>query len=139
MTGMKYNIHQLDIKTTKKSQIYDSLEENAVKVVNYLKKSIQKETLECLNVYYGQGDACYMMIYAEKYCSFILIHDELLKKSYNFSNKNYANDKTEVELAGYYFPQMCICEDKDILFDIIIHFFETGKINEKYEWFEFDE
>ncbi len=72
-------------------------------------------------------------------CSFILIHDERIKKSYNFFNKDYANDETEVELAGYYFPQMCICENKDILFDIIIHFFETGKINEKYEWFEFDE
>ena len=111
---MKYNIHRLDIETTKKGQIYDSLEDNAVKVVNYLKKSIQKETLECLNVYYGQGDGCYMMVYAEKSCSFILIHDERIKKSYNFSNKDYANDETEVELAGYYFPQMCICENKTL-------------------------
>ena len=62
MESKKYNIYQLDIKTTKKSQIFDSLEENSDKVVNLLKRSIQKENLEHLHAYYGQGDACYIMV-----------------------------------------------------------------------------
>lgn len=45
---------------------------------------------------------------------------------------------TEVVLFGYDFCKACLCEDKDILFHIIMHFFETGRINEKYEWYETD-
>ena len=140
MEQNKYNIYNLNIKTIKGNRLVDTLESNdAVKVVNFLKKTIHNEALERLDAYYGQGDECYISVYAEKTCSFVIIHDAALGKSYNFSNKKYANDKTEVELAGYYFPQMCICEDQDILIDIIIHFFETGKMNKDYEWFEFDE
>lgn len=133
----EYNIEKLVIGTTNGSRQIDTLRKEAVdKVIKFIKKTIQNERLEYLYAFYGDQERYYITVYAEKDCSSILIHDNLLEKSYNYLNEKYKNDETEVEISGYYFDKMCICEDKDILVDIIINFFETGKINQKYEWIE---
>ena len=73
---------------------------------------------------------------AEGFRSTILIHDELHGISYDFLNEKYTDKEEWVEIAGYTFPQNSICEDTNILLDIIVTFLETGKPCEKYEWSE---
>ena len=73
---------------------------------------------------------------AESFRSTILIHDELHGISYDFLNEKYTDKEEWVEIAGYTFPQNSICEDTNILLDIIVTFLETGKPCEKYEWSE---
>ncbi len=46
----------------------------------------------------------------------------------------YENDSGLVYIAGYVFRKYTVCEDKEIIYDIIVNYFETGKINEKYQW-----
>lgn len=135
-----YPIRNLYIVTEKESRSFDDLRaDSCTEAVRFIRDAIKKGRLECLEANFGEGDAYYISIYAEKSRSAILIHDDVRRKSYNYKNKKYENDETEVGLAGYYFPQMIVCEDKDILLDIILHYFETGKIHEKYEWFELDD
>lgn len=135
-----YPIRNLYVVTEKKSRRFDDLRDASCKeAVRFIRDAIKKERLERLDAKFGEGDAYYISIYAEKSRFAILIHDDVRRKSYNYRNQKCANDETEVELAGYYFPQMIVCEDKDILLDIILHYFETGKIHEKCEWFELDD
>lgn len=135
-----YSIRNLYVVTEKESQRFDDLrEDSCTEAVKFIRDAIKKGRLERLDAKFGEGDAYYISIYAEKSRSAILIHDDIQRKSYNYRNQKHENDETEVELAGYYFPQMIVCEDKDILLDIVLHYFETGKIHEKYEWFELDD
>ena len=73
---------------------------------------------------------------AESFRSTILIHDELHGISYDFLNEKYTDKEEWVEIAGYTSPKSGICEDTNILLDIIVTFLETGKPCEKYEWLE---
>ncbi len=140
MNQKGYPIRNLFVVTEKESRRFDDLrDDSCMEAVKFIKCAIKKGRLERLDAKFGEGDAYYISIYAEKSCSAILIHDDVRRKSYNYKNTKYENDETEVELAGYYFPQMIVCEDKDILLDIILHYFGTGKIHEKYEWFEMDD
>lgn len=133
-----YNIENLSIYITNKGyRRFDDLrdKESAAKAVELITKAVESETLERLDAFYGDMEAYYISIYMEKSCFALVIHDEIKGMSYNYKNLKYKDDKTEVALAGYYFPKMITCEDKETLMDIIIYFFETGSINEKYEWY----
>ncbi|MDE6620083.1 MAG: hypothetical protein K2K74_06275 [Lachnospiraceae bacterium] len=135
-----YNIWDLEIITIEETRRFDNLQdESSEEVIKFIKDTILNERLELLEAYFGEGDAYYISVYAEKSCSAIKIHDDPNRKSYNYINKKYENDETDVPLSGYYFPQEIICEDKDILLDIIRYYFETGNINEAYDWIEFDD
>lgn len=135
-----YNIWDLEVITVEETRRYDNLQdESGEEAVKFVKDTIVNERLERLEAFYGDGDAYFISVYAEKSCSAIMIHDDPNIKSYYYTNKKYENDKTEVPLSGYYFPQEIICEDKDILLDIILYYFETGNINKKYDWIELDE
>ena len=135
-----YNIWDLEIITTKGTRRYDNLQDESCEdVIKFIKDTIMNERLERLEANFSDGDAYYISVYAEKSCSAIMIHDDPNRKSYNYINKKYENDETDVALSGDFFPQMIICEDKDILLDIILYYFETGNKNEKYDWIEFDD
>ena len=128
-----YNIENLSIYITNKGyrRFYDLRDkEYAAKAVEFIKNAVESGTKEIRDM-----EAYYIDIYMEKSCFALVIHDEIKGMSYNYKNLKYKDDKTEVALAGYYFPKMITCEDKETLMDIIIYFFETGSINEKYEWY----
>lgn len=136
-----YNIWDLEIVTTEgRTQRFDNLQDESCEdVIKFIKDAIMNERLERLEANFGEGDAYYISAYAEESCSAIMIHDDPNRKSYFYLNKKYEYDETEVGLAGYYFPQENICEDKGILLDIVLYYFETGNINEKYDWIEADD
>lgn len=133
-----YNdVHALYIVTVKETRNIEILDDKSVdKVVKFIKRAIQRGQLEFLCCCFGDQEEYSLTIHANETYACVLIINELERKAYDYCNKKYENDMTEVILFGYDFCKACLCEDKDILFDIIMHFFETGKINEKYEWYE---
>ena len=99
---------------------------------------VQQGQLKFLDCCFGDQEEYSLTIHADETYACVFIHDAIEQKTYDYCNKKYENDMTEVVLFGYDFCKACLCEDKDILFHIIMHFFETGRINEKYEWYETD-
>lgn len=103
-----------------------------------IEEAVLGEKLMHLQSFYDEEDYS-IDIRADNSRSSILIHDELHGISYNYMNEKYADREEWVESAGYYAPQKCICEDTNILLDIILTFLETGKPCERYKWFETQE
>ncbi|MDE6054527.1 MAG: hypothetical protein K2G55_12355 [Lachnospiraceae bacterium] len=138
MKNKKYQFEQLSIifKETPKPYFVEAAEDIPFhEVRKVIEEAVLGETLEQLQVFYD--DENYSMdIWAEGFRSTILIHDELHGISYDFLNEKYTEKEEWVEIAGYNSPQNSICEDTNILLDIIITFLETGRPCKRYKWFE---
>ena len=134
-----YDVRGLYIVTTKETRNINTLrDESAAKIIKFIKRVVQKGQLKFLDCGFGDQEEYSLTIHADETYACVFIHDAIEQKTYDYCNKKYENDMTEVVLFGYDFCKACLCEDKDILFHIIMHFFETGRINEKYEWYETD-
>lgn len=132
-----YDVRMLYMVTTKETRHIKTLhDESATKIVKFIKRAIQKGQLRFLDCCFGEQEEYGLTIHANETYASVFIHDAIKQRTYDYCNKKYENDMTEVLLFGYDFCKACLCEDKDILFDIIICFFETGRVNEKYEWYE---
>ncbi len=132
-----YDVRMLYMVTTKETRHIKTLhDESATKIVKLIKRAVQKGQLKFLDCCFGDQEEYGLTIHANETYASVLIHDAIKQRTYDYCNKKYENDMTEVVLFGYDFCKACLCEDKDILFDIIIYFFETGRVNEKYEWYE---
>ena len=138
MKNRKYHFEQLSITFKEASNPYLIEKAEDVpfhEVYKVIEEAVLGERLEQLQVFYDHENYS-MDIDAEGFRSPILIHDELHGISYDFLNEKYTDNEEWVEIAGYTFPQNSICEDTNILLDIIVTFLETGKPCEKYEWSE---
>lgn len=135
-----YNFNQLKLGSNISQGYFfeDENDKSIEELCNLIKEMIQNEEMTYLNSFYDEENY-YIDVHAERNRSYILIHDDLLGISYNYVNKNYKNNSDLVEVAGYEVPQMCICEDKEVLLEIIITFLKSGKPSEKYEWLESEE
>lgn len=138
MKNKKYKFEQLGVFFSDKSKPYridEAGDEAFTEVCKVIEETVLEERLGHLQSFYD--DENYSIdIRAEGNRSCILIHDELHGISYNYINEKYTNAEEWVEIAGYYAPQKGICEDTNVLLEIIITFLETGKPCEKYKWFE---
>jgi len=138
MENKKYKFEYLRISFNDKPKPYQIDQADEVsfnEVCKVIEEAVLGERLEYLRSFYDDEDYS-IDIWAEGFRSCILIHDELHGMSYNYINEKYVNEEKWVEIAGYYAPQKCICEDTNILLDIILTFLETGKPCERYKWFE---
>lgn len=138
---MEYgNFNQLTIGVENgKCHIIENAEDHSIPdLYDFLKETIQSGNLAYLNAFY-EDENYYIDARAEGSRSYILIHDDINGMSYNYSNPKYADDFDMVEISGYEAPQMCICEEPDVLLEIIMSFLQTGKPCEKYEWLETEE
>jgi len=134
------NVHALYIVTTKETRNIEILDDkDANKIVKFIKRTVERGQLKFLCCCFGDQEECSLTIHVNETYACVFIHNEVEKKFYYYCNKKYENDMTEVILFGFDFCKACLCDDKDILFNIIMHFFETGRINPKYEWYETDE
>ena len=135
-----YDVRGLYIVTTKETRNIEILDDkDANKIVKFIKRTVERGQLKFLCCCFGDQEECSLTIHVNETYACVFIHNEVERKSYDYCNKKYENDMTEVILFGFDFCKACLCDDKDILFNIIMHFFETGRINPKYEWYETDE
>lgn len=136
MKNKKYQFEQLSIifKDNIKPYLVETAEDVPFhEVRKVIEEAVLGKKLEQLQVAYD--DENYSMdIWAEGFCSTILIQDELHGISYDFLNEKYTDNDKWVEIAGFNTPQNSICEDTNILLDIIITFLETGRPCKRYKW-----
>lgn len=138
MESRKYQFEQLCVifKEISKPYLVEKAEDVPFHEVHkVIEEAVLGERLEQLQVFYDHENYS-MDIEAEGFRSTILIHDELHGISYDFLNEKYTDKEEWVEIAGYTSLKSGICEDTNILLDIIVTFLETGKPSEKYEWLE---
>ena len=138
MESRKYQFEQLCVifKEISKPYLVEKPEDVPFHEVHkVIEEAVLGERLEQLQVFYDHENYS-MDIEAEGFRSTILIHDELHGISYDFLNEKYTDKEEWVEIAGYTSLKSGICEDTNILLDIIVTFLETGKPSEKYEWLE---
>ena len=138
---MEYgNFYHLAIGVgTGKCYVIENAEDHSIPdLYEFLKETIQTGNLKYLNAFY-EDENYYIDARAEGTRSYILIHDDLNGISYNYCNPKYTDNFDMVEVSGYEAPQICICEEPDILLEIIVSFLQTGKPCEKYEWLKNEE
>lgn len=132
---MNYRYNNLRICVTRKKLEHFCFtdESSFEKAKQVIKKSIDEECLVSIGVNYNE-DAWCMDIFSENGNSFIVIYNNEEQVTYNYINVKYIDDFTEIDIAGYECPQRNICDDKDILYEIIICFLKTGRPYGQVEW-----
>lgn len=136
MKNKKYQFEQLAIlfKENIRPYLVETAEDVPFhEVRKVIEEAVLGEKIKQLQATYD--DENYSMdIWAEGFRSTILIQDELHGISYDFLNEKYIDNDKWVEIAGFNTPQNSICEDTNILLDIIITFLETGRPCKRYKW-----
>lgn len=138
MRKKKYLFEQLGISFKDKSKHYridEGGEESFQEVRIVIEEAVLGENLSHLNAFYDDENSS-IVVDSDGFRSSILVHDELHGISYNYRNEKYAGQEEFVEVGGYYAPQKCVCEDTEVLLDIILTFLETGKPCKRYQWFK---
>lgn len=136
MKNKKYKYEQLAICFNDRPKPYcvDEADDKPFDEVHkVIEETVLGENLVQFQSFYNEEDYS-IDIGAEGFRSYILIQDWIQEISYNYINEQHENEEEWVELAGFYVPQKCVCEDTNILLDIIITFLETGKPCERYKW-----
>ncbi|MCM1183836.1 MAG: hypothetical protein NC337_10730 [Roseburia sp.] len=136
MENKKFRFEQLGIfynDKTKPYHVEEAADEAFDEVHRVIEEAVLGERLAHLQSFYDDEDYS-IDVGAEGAHSFILIQDEAQGISYNYINEKHANAEEQEEISGYYIPQKCVCEDTNILLDIIVTFLETGKPCERYTW-----
>lgn len=123
--------HEVDVRNTKKL----SVEQGNLTEGKLSKLFTQIEKEKITNLEAGNQEEAYsMVVFLEGKNSRIGIVDEEEETGYVYDNLQ--DDESDIDIAGYDFPQWSVCSDPTILIEILKEFITTGEMLSTVSWRE---